>query len=100
MEGVVVTDLWSEDSLRAKFALFGWDTDDPVTSLSVTTTKSLVTLAKVAVFVPVILVSTLSVGGTILSMDVLLFCRLIFDCNEFSLQFVLLCITSDAEVIN
>ena len=95
MEGVVVTDTGSVDSPRELFALFGWDTADPVRSLRVTTTKSLVTLASVDVFVLVILVSTLSVGGTIFSREDLLCKR-----SELSPQFVLVCIISDDDVIN
>ena len=96
MEGVVVTDTGLVDSPRELFALFGWDTADPVRSLRVTTTKSLVTLASVDVFVLVILVSTLSVGGTIFSTEDLLICKR----SELSSQFVLVCIISEADVIN
>jgi hypothetical protein len=96
LEGVVVTDVGSVDSLRELFALLGWDNPDPVRSLRVTTTKSLVTLATVAVFVLVIHVSALSVGGIIFSMDALLICKI----SEVSPQFVLLCIISEADVIN
>ena len=96
MEGVVVTDVGSVDSLRELFALLGWDTADPVRSLRVTTTKSLVTLAIVAVLVLVILVSTLSVGGTLFSKDALLICKI----SELSPQLVLLCIISEDDVIN
>ena len=73
MEGVAVTvDLWSDGSLReSTFALFTWltwDTAEPVQSLRLTTTKSLVPDARVVVHV-VILVSILSVGGAFVSLD-------------------------------
>ena len=97
MEGVAVTvGLVSDGSLRELLALLPWDTVDPVTSLRVTTTKSLVTEANVVVFVLVILVSALSVGGTVLSQDTLRICKI----SALSLQLVLLCITSEADVIS
>ena len=97
MEGVVVTEgLGSDGSLRELLALLPWDTVDPVTSLRVTTTKSLVTEASVVVFVLVILVSALSVGGAVLSQDTLRICKI----SALSLQFVLLWITSEADVIS
>ena len=91
----VATDLGSI-SLGKLFALLVWDAADPARSLRVTTTKSLVTEASVAVLVPVILVSALSVGGTVFSTDVLLICKI----SASFLHCVLLCITSEADVIN
>jgi hypothetical protein len=85
VEGVAVTvGLVSDGSLRELLALLPWDTVDPVTSLRVTTTKSLVTEPS-AVFVSVILLSALSVGGAVLSQDTLRICRI----SPLSLQFVL-----------
>ena len=96
MEGVVVvTVLEFDETIGEVLALLVWDTAD-CRSLNVTITKSLVTEATVAVLVPVILVSALSVGGTVLSSDILLVCRL----STPSIRVALLCITSEADVIS